>query len=561
MLISLGIVPIVPLGTQNRLFLTAVPEPVLLFGKFLRATACSKHDTNLPLLLERKILWPQTGVTESFGRCSQAKRHHPGDMFALSRLDPCQFVELRYFAGDVYRKMSAVKAGDAFHAGFPSQYRAAESLLANSIRADHAHAGNDYSREHFFCPSQPCRCGRCRSGIIIQMPLGLYISVPFCRTKCSYCNFASGVTSRNIFDSYVLRLCAEINQSRETADHVGGINTGQIDSIYFGGGTPTLLDVAQLKMVFVTIRQNFDVMAGAEITVECAPGTLSPPVLDMLANCGVNRISLGVQSFVEIESASVGRLHKRATVIDDVMRLRSSGIQNINVDLIAGLPHQNRASWEQSLDDLISLATPHASIYMLEVDEDSRLGRELLAGGSRYHAHFVPDDDLTTDMYELACDRLNAAGLEQYEISNFARPARASKHNLKYWTRQPYLGFGVDAHSMLPSRAGGAVRFSNPDVLEKYISGAPKEQTFVSRERALEEAFFLRLRLARGVDWESLAEEFGGGALSVYGERIKELCGQGLLAEHAGAIQLTRRGRLLSNEVFEQFISPSLATS
>ena len=220
------------------------------------------------------------------------------------------------------------------------------------------------------------------------MPLGLYISVPFCRTKCSYCNFASDVFSRAVFEKYVTAICAEIEQAAETAHQMGGVLERTVDSAYFGGGTPPLLDVTQLERIFITIRRNFLVPAAAEITVECAPGTLTRSVLEGLQRCGVNRVSLGVQSFDDRESASVGRLHERSTVIDDVGRLRSAGISNINLDLIAGLPHQTRESWERSLKGLILLEVPHASIYMLEVDEDSRLGRELIAGGQKYHAHF-----------------------------------------------------------------------------------------------------------------------------------------------------------------------------
>jgi len=391
------------------------------------------------------------------------------------------------------------------------------------------------------------------------MPLGLYISVPFCRTKCSYCNFASDVFSRAVFDKYVTTLCSEIEQAAETAGQIGGLLERTVDSIYFGGGTPTLLDVTQLERIFVTIRQNFTVPAAAEITVECAPGTLTLPVLEGLRRCGVNRVSLGVQSFDDRESSSVGRFHKRSTIIDDVARLRSAGISNINIDLIAGLPHQTRESWEASLDQLITLDAPHASIYMLEVDDDSRLGRELIAGGQRYHAHFVPDDDLTADMYEVACEQLNAAGIPQYEISNFARAGFESKHNLKYWTRQPYLGVGVDAHSMLGSRDGQAVRFSNPDSLEKYLAGSVKERTPVSSESALEEAFFLGLRLNRGIDLQNLINDFGENAVSSYTEIVSELTTAELLEKDGTTIRLTSRGRMLSNEVFERFISVDYA--
>ena len=391
------------------------------------------------------------------------------------------------------------------------------------------------------------------------MPLGLYISVPFCRTKCSYCNFASDVFSRAVFENYTTRVCAEIEQSGETAQQLDGLLGSTVDSIYFGGGTPTLLDVLQLQRVFVTIRQNFNLTANPEITVECAPGTLSEEMVDALVRCGVSRVSLGVQSFVDKEAAAVGRLHKCSTVAGDVARLRSAGIANINVDLIAGLPHQSRESWATSLKELISLDVPHASVYMLEVDEDSRLGREVLAGGQRYHAHSVPDEDATAEFYEVACEFLNAAGIRQYEISNFARAGYESKHNLKYWTRQAYLGFGVDAHSMLPGSAPGAVRFSNPDSLEKYLSAAAKEQVLVDREHALQEAFFLGLRLNRGVDLQRLIGEFHEEAVLSYSASISELTGSGLLEHEGNIIRLTPKGRLLSNEVFVRFISAELA--
>src|SRR5205085_4843222 len=218
------------------------------------------------------------------------------------------------------------------------------------------------------------------------------------------------------------------------------------------------------------------------------------------------------------------RLNTRAVVLEEIARLRAAGIAEINVDLIAGLPHQTAASWQRSLDDVLALGVPHASVYMLEVDDDSRLGRELLAGGQRYHAHFVPDSDLTADLYEVACDRLNAAGIQQYEISNFARGGFESKHNLKYWTRQPYLGFGVDAHSMLPStNVNGAVRFSNPDALEKYVGCEAKTRSIIDPEFALQEAFFLGLRLNSGVSLEALARSFGGTEVASFNETIGEL--------------------------------------
>jgi oxygen-independent coproporphyrinogen-3 oxidase len=389
------------------------------------------------------------------------------------------------------------------------------------------------------------------------MPLGLYISVPFCRTKCSYCNFASDVFSKAVFQRYVDRVCDDINHAAATAGQMGGHFEPSVDSIYLGGGTPTVLDIAQLERLFVTISQNFEVLGGAEITVECAPGTLTEPMVEALQRCGVNRVSLGVQSFVDQEAASVGRLHTRATVLDDISHLRSAGVMNINIDLIAGLPHQTRASWDFSLRETIATGAPHVSVYMLEVDEDSRLGRELIAGGTRYHAHFVPNEEATADFYEMACDQLNAAGVKQYEISNFARSQRESRHNLKYWTRRPYLGFGVDAHSMLLSsnQAGRAVRFCTPDSLESYVAAKPFEATIVDAKSALEEIFFLGLRLNRGVDLSQVAADFGADAVSSLASTIAELVSAGLLEKQNQVISLTPRGRLLSNEVFERFIS------
>jgi oxygen-independent coproporphyrinogen-3 oxidase len=389
------------------------------------------------------------------------------------------------------------------------------------------------------------------------MPIGLYISVPFCRTKCSYCNFASDVFSRSVFQRYVDRVCADMKRAKETVAQMGGRIELAVDSIYLGGGTPTVLDSTQLQRLFITISQNFEVQPGVEITVECAPGTLTSPVIEALQSCGVNRVSLGAQSFVDREAAAVGRLHNRKTILDDITRLRAAGISNINVDLIAGLPHQTVDSWVFSVEQAIASRAPHASIYMLEVDEDSRLGRELIAGGTKYHAHFVPDEDVTADLYLMACERLEAAGVRQYEISNFAWPGYESRHNLKYWARQPYLGFGVDAHSMLPVSDDGveAVRFSSGDSLEIYVAGDRLTRTQVSPAAALEETFFLGLRLTRGVDLREVGTEFGKHVIAGFSETIADLVRTGLLERQGDVIRLTPQGRLLSNEVFERFIA------
>ena len=410
------------------------------------------------------------------------------------------------------------------------------------------------------------------------MAIGVYISIPFCRSKCSYCNFSSAVFSRDGFQHYLDRLSIDMENAPAVAEQMGGRYQHVLDSIYLGGGTPSVLDVSQLQQLFVNIRQNFDLEKNIEITVECAPGTLTPARLDALCRGGVNRVSLGVQSFVDREAAAVGRLHKRTTVLQDIRDLRAAGITNINIDLIAGLPHQTSQSWNMSLAETIGAGIAHVSAYMLEVDEDSRLGRELMAGGTRYHAHFVPDDGATADFYLDAGQRFEAAGISQYEISNFARPGFESRHNLKYWTRQPYLGLGVDAHSMLPAcddsfplvqaaegnqRNEGceaviadieAVRFSTPDSLDDYLAGKPLSRTPVSRRRALEESFFLGLRLTRGIDLEQLQAKFGCDAISRFAENIERFEQDGLLERTGEVISLTARGRLVSNEVFESFI-------
>jgi oxygen-independent coproporphyrinogen-3 oxidase len=403
------------------------------------------------------------------------------------------------------------------------------------------------------------------------MPVGLYISVPFCRTKCSYCNFASDVFSKSAYENYVARLLEDIAGSRPLASELGCELEDSADSIYLGGGTPSILDASQLLRIFAALRAQFAVTPEAEITVEAAPGTLTPALIEALLQCGVNRVSLGVQSFVDQEAQAVGRLHKRSTVLEEIDRLRKAGLANINIDLIAGLPHQTAESWAFSVSETIAAGVPHVSVYMLEVDDDSRLGRELIAGGARYHAHFVPDDDATADFYQQACEMLTAAGVAQYEISNFARaetrvprPSFAwagasqnsqSRHNLKYWTRQPYVGFGVDAHSFLAVDHHQAIRFATPDSLDAYMNREARTVTPVSAQAAIEESFFLGLRLNRGIDLECLRKEFSADAIAAWDSAIHQCLYDGLLEQQGTILRLTARGRLLSNEVFAGFLT------
>jgi oxygen-independent coproporphyrinogen-3 oxidase len=394
--------------------------------------------------------------------------------------------------------------------------------------------------------------------------LGLYISIPFCRSKCTYCNFASGVYPKSEHARYVDRLIEDLGAAREWAARMAVALPRRVDSVYLGGGTPTLLAPELLARLFAAMRAEFDLEPEAEITVECAPGQLADEMLEALVEAGVNRVSLGVQSFVDREAAISGRLHNRATVERDLRRLRAAGIANLSVDLIAGLAGQTFASWEESLAALIDSGVPHASVYMLEVDEDSRLGREVLAGGARYHAALVPTDDAIAQMYSTAIERLGAAGLVQYEISNFCRPGFASRHNLRYWQRRPYLGLGLDASSMLraASSQGFVLRSTTTDDLAAYLAGAePVETTWLSPRKQREEAWFLGLRLNAGVNVAALRREFGPAMTAPALEAVAQLVEVGLLTSNGRTVRLTAQGQLLSNNVFQEFLGPGVNES
>ena len=387
--------------------------------------------------------------------------------------------------------------------------------------------------------------------------LGLYLSVPFCRSKCTYCNFASGVFPAAYHERYAARLEEDLRGIRGRAQRWGAALPNTVDSIYFGGGTPSLLAPGLFRKLFIALRREFAVMPTAEITVECAPGQLDPAVLDALVECGVNRISFGVQSLVDREARGTGRLHTRDVALEDIRRVRAAGIEEVSVDLIAGLPGQTLDSWYESLTVLVGSGVHHASVYMLEVDEDSRLGRELLVAGGRYHAHEVPHEDLIADLYSEAIGFLAGHGLAQYEISNFARDGHESLHNLKYWRRQPYLGVGVDAHSTLRSHTGSALRFSTTDELEPFLADPGwTEPNPLSQDEELEEAWFLGLRLNAGVSLAALRAQFSDSAVRQSLEVVRELEGEGLVSFRDGdRVALTPRGRLLSNEVFARFLA------
>lgn len=395
--------------------------------------------------------------------------------------------------------------------------------------------------------------------------LGLYISIPFCRSKCTYCNFASGVYPASEHARYVDRLIADLAASAAWAARMGVELPRRVDTVYLGGGTPSLLAPELIARLFAAVRAGFDLDPDAEITAECAPGQLAGETLAAMVQAGVNRVSLGVQSFIDPEAAGSGRLHNRATVFADIARLRAAGISNLNVDLIAGLAGQTFASWEESLDALLDAAVPHASVYMLEVDEDSRLGREVLSHGARYHAELVPADDAIAQMYQRAIERLAEAALKQYEISNFCCPGQESRHNLRYWRRRPYLGLGVDASSMAFHAADPScrvLRWTTTEDLQTYLAGAePAETTWLTASEQHEEAWFLGLRLNAGVDLAALTQEFGAEIVAPAVQVVQRLVKDGLLASDSHTVRLTAQGRLLSNEVFQEFLGLGAETA
>jgi oxygen-independent coproporphyrinogen III oxidase len=403
-------------------------------------------------------------------------------------------------------------------------------------------------------------------------PAGIYISVPFCKAKCSFCNFASGVFGADRMQGYVERLCEEIDNARAVAERLGARLPRAVDTLYFGGGTPSLLSASQFGCIFERLRGEFELASDAEITLECAPGQLADETLAELLQRGMNRISFGVQSFVDKESAAAGRLHTRQQCEQEIARVRAAGVHEINIDLIAGLPHQTAQSWSYSVEQAIASGAPHVSVYMLEVDEESRLGREMLEQGSRYGATAVPAEDDAVDWYQQACIAFEAAGLHQYEISNFAREGHRSRHNLKYWRREPYLGLGLDAHSMLLTEAG-AVRFANTSDLDAYLGDAVASSglkvyaeksegpavDLIGDAEGFEEALFLGLRLNEGVRLDDLRGEFGEGMLRDAMPALLEVRDAGLLELESDCMRLTAHGRLVSNEVFSRLLIDSAA--
>jgi oxygen-independent coproporphyrinogen-3 oxidase len=386
--------------------------------------------------------------------------------------------------------------------------------------------------------------------------LGIYVQVPFCQTKCTYCNFHTGVVSSARFAPYVNCLCEEIRRHREFYAAAGvvlpaGIADAVVDTIYVGGGTPSLLDPAHLGRVVAAVRENFAAEL-REVTLEADPETVTEQKAAAWVAAGINRVSFGVQSFCNAELQAAGRMHRRADVYRAAGILRAAGITNISFDLIAGLPKQTRASWRESLDSLVELAPEHVSVYLLEVDEGSRLGAELLRGGKRYSAGDVPGDDEMAEFYETGCLVLGTAGYQHYEISNWAKPGFASRHNLKYWRREPYLGFGAGAHSF-----SGTERWANAHDAPGYVAAItagrlPVEQLErLTAESALEEELFLGLRQLEGIDVGRIEREYGVSLDS----RFARLTSAGLIEREGSLVRLAPGRVSASNEVFVELMT------
>lgn len=362
---------------------------------------------------------------------------------------------------------------------------------------------------------------------------GVYISYPFCGQKCTYCNFASGVLPAALERRYIDSL------ARELQSHSWPWTP---ETVYLGGGTPSRLEPAALERILDSIPGK----PWSEATVEAAPGGITPDHAKSWRDFGINRVSLGVQSFDDRELRSTGRRHNAEIVAAEVATLRNAGIRDVNIDLIVGLPHQTRETFERSLDWIERLAPPHVSVYLLEVDEDSRLGLEILHSGERYGARTTPSEDIMAELYELAVERLHGTGIERYEISNFARPGSESRHNLKYWRLEPYAGFGADAHGF-----DGRLRYQNAEQAGEYVERMESKGSARVAETAADldqERFFVGLRLMRGIapqEWEWRR----------WDEPIRRFTELGLLERDGDLLRLTNRGVLLSNEVLQEFVT------
>ncbi|HEU4833241.1 MAG TPA: radical SAM family heme chaperone HemW [Pyrinomonadaceae bacterium] len=372
---------------------------------------------------------------------------------------------------------------------------------------------------------------------------GLYVHIPFCSSRCSYCDFATGLYQTELAERYVRGLINEIESSRYAGENV--------DTIYFGGGTPSLLAPAQLESVLAALYDTFKIAADSEITLEINPGSATPEKLRAFRCLGVNRASFGAQTFDDAELAKLGRSHNSADALRTFADLRDAGFANVSFDLIAGLPGQTLAGWQRNIQQALDLAPEHLSFYLLEIHSGTPLAEHIRRG-----IQPQPDEDLAGVMYEWMLEQAAAAGYEHYEISNLCRPGFHSRHNVKYWTAAPYYGFGCSAHSY----DGDMRRWSNHRDVLKYVemveSGASPvvEEQQLSATDVRAEAVFLGMRMMQGVDLRRYRESFGVDLRDQHADDLERFCKAGLVELDGDLIRLTRTGALLSNEVFAAFV-------
>jgi len=375
--------------------------------------------------------------------------------------------------------------------------------------------------------------------------LGLYIHVPFCAAICNYCNFNRGLFDADLKSRYVNALLEEIRRAGDSTP---------ADTIFFGGGTPSMLEPDEIAAILDACRRSCALTPYAEISLEANPETVTPERLTAFRQGGINRLSFGVQSFRDEELQRLSRLHSASRAGEAFGMARGAGFDNISLDLMMWLPQQSVADWLESVDALIDVGPEHASLYLLEIYPNAPL-RDAMA---RSRWSVAPDDD-AAEMYLEAMRRLDAAGYGQYEISNVARPGRESRHNLKYWTDGAWLGFGPGAHS---TRDG--TRWRNVSATQEYISTVESggqlavERRILSRQDALEEALFTRLRLTAGIDLELVNSQYGVDVWREFGEELHRFVEAGLLIYDGGALRLTRAGMLLAHEVMTVFISSTV---
>jgi oxygen-independent coproporphyrinogen III oxidase len=372
-------------------------------------------------------------------------------------------------------------------------------------------------------------------------PAGIYLHVPFCLGRCHYCAFVTNPHNEDREAHYIESLVREME--------LRSIDV-PVDTIYFGGGTSSLLPPKDIGRLIQACKARFRVAEQPEITIEINPATVKRQDLLKLQRSGVNRASLGVQSFNDLELSGMGRLHSAADAVTAFQDLRSAGFDNVSVDLVAGYPGQSLESVRKSLQKVTALAPEHVSVYLLELKAGTKLHELVRAGKVQ-----MTDDDLAADLYEEICNLLGEAGFEQYEISNFAREGRQSRHNLKYWDDSIYIGLGSGAHGMT-----GRARYANPEELEQYEAAVKQNRlptataTELTPETRFKDALIMGTRLVRGVDLELLGERYQVDAKAFVIDTIGDLSDAGLFVLDGGLLTLTPRGRLLSNVVFARWL-------